>query len=271
MSEGHGEAEGQVDPRVARLDGALVLYDAGAERAARVGLEHWFDREHWRRAGEPLGETTGRGAVVVLDHGDEKWVLRHYNRGGLVARFVEDHYVWTGVERTRAFREWRLLARLLALGLPVPRPIAARVARSGLAYQADIITRYLPGTRPLSALLNEGSPIAVWAEIGAMVRLFHDSGVDHPDLTAHNILLTPEGDVFLVDFDNARVRQPGRWREAGLARLQRSLRKVALETGVDFDPNGWRRLEDGYRRTPPSADGQVSERARTASRISVRS
>jgi 3-deoxy-D-manno-octulosonic acid kinase len=198
-------------------------------------------------------------------------VLRHYNRGGLIARFVQDHYLWTGLERTRAFREWRLLARLRAFGLPVPRPIAARVARSGLLYRADIATEFLIGTRPLSAILHEGAGIDLWPEIGAMIRAFHDCGVDHPDLTAHNILLTPAGKVFLVDFDNATVRPQGPWREAGLARLERSLRKVALETGVAFDPEGWRRLEEAYRAAEPGGGAQASLRARTASRISVRS
>jgi 3-deoxy-D-manno-octulosonic acid kinase len=260
-----------VEARIAVVDGTVVVYDAAAERVAAVGVERWFDRGYWREAGAPLSETTGRGAVVVLDHGVEKWVLRHYHRGGLVSRFVEDHYVWTGLERTRAFREWRLLARLLALGLPVPRPIAARVSRRGLLYQADIATRYLPAARPLSAILNDGTQVDVWKEIGTMVRAFHDCGVDHPDLTAHNILLAPEGRVFLVDFDNARVRRAGPWREAGLARLQRSLRKVALETGVDFDPEGWQQIEDAYRSAETTGEAQISMRARTASRISVRS
>jgi 3-deoxy-D-manno-octulosonic acid kinase len=270
--ETRGEPALEAEPRVMVLGRAFVLYDAAVERAASIDVERWFDRDYWQSAGAPLGEKTGRGAVVVLEQGAARWVLRHYKRGGLVARFVEDHYVWKGLEHTRAFREWRLLAQLRALGLPVPRPIAARVERSGLLYRADIITRYLPGTRPLSAILNEAAAVEVWAEIGAMIRAFHDCGVDHPDLTAHNILMAPEGkEVFLVDFDNAHVRPKGRWQDAGLARLERSLRKVALETGVPFDPDGWRLLEEAYRATETSGGAHASLRARTASRISVKS
>ncbi|HEU4620117.1 MAG TPA: 3-deoxy-D-manno-octulosonic acid kinase [Gammaproteobacteria bacterium] len=245
MTVAHAAPAGEA--RIAHVRGDFILCAADAERIAGVGVERWFDRDYWREAGRPLGEKTGRGAVVVLDHGAEQWVLRHYKRGGLVSRFVEDHYVWTGLERTRSFREWRMLARLHALGLPVPRPIAARAARSGLLYQADIATAYLPGARPLSAILNEGAADEnVWGAVGRMIRAFHDRGIDHPDLTAHNILLGPAGEVFLVDFDNARRRPPGRWCGAGLARLQRSLRKVALETGGAFDPDGWRVLERAY-------------------------
>jgi tRNA A-37 threonylcarbamoyl transferase component Bud32 len=83
-----------------------------------------------------------------------------------------------------------------------------------------------------------------------MVRAVHAHGVDHPDLTAHNILLDDGGRVFLVDFDNARLRPAGDWRRLGVERLQRSLRKVALETGTDFDSTAWAELEAAYK-TPP--------------------
>jgi 3-deoxy-D-manno-octulosonic acid kinase len=79
-----------------------------------------------------------------------------------------------------------------------------------------------------------------------MVRSVHEQGVDHPDLTAHNILLDDHGGVFLVDFDNARVKPAGAWRHAGMERLKRSLRKVALETGTEFDASAWREIEAGY-------------------------
>ncbi len=250
-----------IEARVAEFGPAVVLYDAAAAADAPVPVERWFDPAYWVEAGTRLGETTGRGAIMVLDHGTEKWVVRHYNRGGFVAYFVEDHYLWTGLERSRPFREWRLLARLRRLGLPVPRPVAARVVRTGPLYRADIVTAYLPDTRPLSAHLDEGGPPPErWAAIGRMVRAFHDAGVDHPDLTAHNILLGASGETYLVDFDNARVRPQGSWHRAGLARLQRSLRKVALETGTRFDPAAWQRLEAAYAEGAPAAAAEAAER-----------
>ncbi|HEY0633890.1 MAG TPA: lipopolysaccharide kinase InaA family protein, partial [Gammaproteobacteria bacterium] len=64
-------------------------------------------------------------------------------RGGLIAKLVADRYLWSGIEATRAWREWRLLAELCSEGFPVPQPIAARVIREGLFYRADIVTRRL--------------------------------------------------------------------------------------------------------------------------------
>jgi 3-deoxy-D-manno-octulosonic acid kinase len=234
-----------IEPRIQRSDTAIVLFDA--RRTDRVP-DSWFSGAHWRELGAVVGEALGRGSVLLVRNGQQTWALRHYLRGGLVSRFIEDHYLWLGLDNTRAFREWRLLADLFRLGLPVPRPIAARVTRHGLSYCSDLITEFLPGTRPLAALLNEGSvPRSCWPRIGRMLSRFHAHGVSHPDLTAHNILIDGEGRAYLVDFDNCRRRPPGRWQERGLSRLQRSLRKVALETGTVFDGDAWRLLESGYR------------------------
>jgi 3-deoxy-D-manno-octulosonic acid kinase len=217
--------------------------------------ERWFDRRFWLDRGARRHSSTGRSPVLILDHGDDTWVLRHYHRGGAVAKFVDDHYIYTGLERSRAFREWHLLRRMTRWGLPVPAAIAARVERSGLVYRADIITRFLPDTEALSAvLLREQVTPEAWRGIGRMLRRFHRRGIDHPDLTAHNILLDRRGGVFLVDFDNARVSAPGPWEARGFARFERSLRKVALETGIGFSDAGWRELVDAYATTQSDKD-----------------
>jgi 3-deoxy-D-manno-octulosonic acid kinase len=218
-----------------------------APSLASATRPEWFAPDFWQAGGAVALETSGRGSVWIVSHGGERWVLRHYHRGGFVSRFVFDHYLWLGLERTRAFREWRLLTRLSAAGLPVPRPVAARVRRSGPVYTADILTVYLPDTRKLSAYIAEGRvPEGCWRRVGRLVRAVHDHGVDHPDLTAHNLLVDARGEVFLVDFDNARARAPGRWQQRGVDRLERSLRKVALETGTDFDERGWAEIVAGY-------------------------
>jgi 3-deoxy-D-manno-octulosonic acid kinase len=226
---------------------------AGADRGEAPRAE-WFDAAEWRRAGGVAIETSGRGEVLILSvpHLEETWVLRHYRRGGLVARVIDDHYFWCGAERTRAFREWRLLRKLRAAGLPVPNPVAAHIYRTGVIYTADIITSYLPGTRKLSWFIAQGrAPADCWRRIGAMIRAVHDHGVDHPDLTAHNVLLDDAGNTFLVDFDNARIKPPGGWQRLGLERFNRSLRKVALETGTDFDAGAWANLQAGYESSAP--------------------
>lgn len=208
----------------------------------------WFDRIAWEAQGARRHTSTGRAPVLIHEGSERSWVLRHYSRGGLVARFIEDHYVWRGLEATRAWRELDVLAQMHEWQLPAPQPVAALVTRSGLAYTADIITVYIPDTQALSALLR-GDPVpeSLWERIGRMLGAFHARGIDHPDITAHNILVDSQQQTFLVDFDNAVIRSPGNWRMRGFARFQRSLRKVAMETGSAFSEQAWQAVEAGYR------------------------
>jgi 3-deoxy-D-manno-octulosonic acid kinase len=192
--------------------------------------EQYFDPGYWRALGELSVASGGRGTVFFARTADRDWALRHYRRGGLVGRWLDDVYLWQGADRTRAFREWRLLASLREAGLPVPRPVAARYRRRGPTYTADLVTQRIPGAVPLSQVLARSSaPADIWSRVGACVRRFHDAGVYHADLTAHNLLVDEAETVHLLDFDRGRVRGDGRWKAANLARLERSLAKIRRE------------------------------------------
>lgn len=225
----------------ARGPGWGLLYDARLVHDPGPG----FIASLWDRSPSGLAER-GRTRVVFVEAPGGQWALRHYRRGGLYGRLVPDLYAWRGAERTRCWRELRMLARLCELGLPVPRPVAAAWRRQALWYRADLVTVRIPGARPLSSRLGAGEEVD-WAGIGAMVWRFHDAGAHHADLNAHNIMLDQDGAPWLLDFDKARFRPPGSWRDDNLARLQRSLRKIAGEPGAPaFDAAGWEALRTGY-------------------------
>ena len=231
--------------KVEEREAGLVLYDDTALQSVE---EDWFLESYWRERNLVVDQVSGRGSVLFVEGATGVWVLRHYRRGGFVARFIEDSYLWMGLERTRAFREWRLLHELTQRGLPVPLPIAAHVARNGTSYRADIITMRIPNTRPWASIVGSGDAESwQWEQIGLTLRRFHDEGVDHADLNAHNILIDDERRVFLVDFDRGRLRRRGGWQSRNIARLLRSLRKISLETGVTFDDAGWWNLVSSYR------------------------
>jgi len=96
----------------------------------------------WLHAEILTGElgSAGRGNTLFVGNVPRQFVLRHYMRGGLVGRFVRDSYIFSGADKTRSFREWRLLDKLSSNNLRVPRPAAARYCRRGTFYTADIIT-----------------------------------------------------------------------------------------------------------------------------------
>jgi 3-deoxy-D-manno-octulosonic acid kinase len=218
--------------------GQGALY-ANAAAAAEVTVS-WFEPRYWISREAVVGRHAGRnGTALVFEQKDRRYVLRHYRRGGLAARFSHDDYLWLGESRTRPVRELRLLMQLHAAGLPVSPPVAARYEQSGIAYRADLITEQLPDTRTLAQRLVEAElSLTAWQAVGRCIRRFHDHGVCHGDLNAHNVLLRGDEEVFLVDFDRASLRdQPGLWRDANLARLRRSLDALS-------DTGGARRCGD---------------------------
>jgi 3-deoxy-D-manno-octulosonic acid kinase len=165
-----------------------------------------------------------------------------------MAKFSKDKYLWRGGIETRAFAEWYLTYHLHRAGLPVPVPIAARYLRSGLFYRADLITQRIENSEPLAARLLKGPlPFTQWIAVGRVIRRFHDAGVCHADLNAHNILLTPE-QVYLIDFDRGELRKRGWWADTTLVRLYRSLEKVTLLAAPEsFTDEDWHSLLAGYR------------------------
>jgi 3-deoxy-D-manno-octulosonic acid kinase len=235
--------------RIAREGEDVILYDESLAGHVSPDL---FDRDRWAGSPTAPGYAGGRGATLFIRHQDQDWVLRHYHRGGTVGRVLADRFLWLGESRTRAFREWDLLAALHGLGLPSPRPVAARYRRRGLSYTADLVTVRIPDVEPLSTrLARAGASPEVWSRVGACVRRFHEAGVWHADLTAHNLQIDSADRIFLLDFDRGRFRPPGGgWRRRNLDRLHRSLTKISRDGSVRFGTGEWEALLAGYGGSP---------------------
>jgi 3-deoxy-D-manno-octulosonic acid kinase len=224
-------------------DGAMI-YDGALTSAPGA---FWFEEVSWRHANAIVGEAgDGRGNVWFVQSPDGVWALRHYRRGGIVSRLIDDQYVWLGEARTRSFREWRLLAELSGQGLPVPPPVAARYQRWGPFYRADLITGFVDAPSLQTLMLEQRLSAGGWQRVGRVLRRFHDAGVYHADLNIRNILVRADGEVFVLDFDRGELRPPGPWAAQNLSRLERSIHKICRYTGAVFDSAGWQALMDGY-------------------------
>jgi 3-deoxy-D-manno-octulosonic acid kinase len=239
--------------------GGAMLYDGS--RAGNLTAE-WFDPRYWANRGELEGHARGRGAVWFIRSADgRRYVLRHYRRGGLLARLRGDRYGWRDENSTRAFAEWQLTYRLHRAGLPVAAPVGALYQRAGGSYRADLITERLPTVGTLAQCLHTGAlSVSTWIAIGRCIRRFHDLNVCHADLNAHNVLLSEE-DVYLVDFDRGRLRAPGLWRDGNLVRLRRSLEKVTWGLPAErFGESDWFGLLDGYRQSASKSEALPAQR-----------
>jgi 3-deoxy-D-manno-octulosonic acid kinase len=229
-------------------DGA-ILFDAVV--SPQVDGD-WFAPDYWRERGSLRTQAGGRGGVAVIATPAGECVLRHYRRGGLVARLLGDRYLWRGADRTRPFTEFRLLDEIARRNLPGPAVVAARYVRHGLFYRADLITRRIADARTLAECLSAGQLDAALAEaVGELVARFHREGIWHADLNAHNVLVTAEG-LYLIDFDRGEWRPVAAgWRQSNLQRLRRSLLKLgaAKQGEAAFDAELWAPLMRGYERT----------------------
>jgi 3-deoxy-D-manno-octulosonic acid kinase len=234
--------------RIATACGAMLADAACLGNLLDSAGEALFDPQFWAARAGLAAVTGGRGTAWFLESGPDRWVLRHYRRGGFMARLTQDRYLWTGEARVRAFAEYRLLASLIERGLPVPTPIAARYQRTGLSYRCDLIMQRIVNAKPLSSLLAATAlSDASWRAIGATIARLHQGRVDHADLNAHNILLDSQGAISVIDFDRGRLRDPGAWTLQNLSRLRRSLAKVSRQLPPDrFSPKAWNCLLAGY-------------------------
>ncbi len=210
---------------------------------------NFFSPDFWRKEGMLRGQAQGRGNAFAIDYGQKHFFLRHYRRGGMIAPLMQDKYVWTGLNSTRAWREFSLLQVMYAKGLPVPRPVAAHVQQIGPVYRADIVTEKIEYSLPLSNLMaQEEVEDDLWIKIGICLRRFHLLGIVHADLNAHNILIDANESIWLIDFDKGVWNKPKAARQqSNLHRLRKSLAKVWPQSQSHQAFNrAWKLLLHGY-------------------------
>jgi 3-deoxy-D-manno-octulosonic-acid transferase len=214
-----------------------------------------FDPAWWQGRGGSTGRGAGRGHIHQVHEGQRAFLLRHYYRGGLMARLIRDRFLAQPLERSRAMAEFRLLGQLRGRGLPVPQACAARHRRAGLLfYSADILVALIPNASDVAQLLlqDHGVTWDQWQQLGRAVRRLHDEQVFHSDLNCHNLMLDTAGHPWIVDFDKCGFRAGDDWKAANLARLLRSLRKERrLDAGLRWSDADWQPFLDGYD-APPS-------------------
>jgi len=223
----------------------LLISDATRPLAAS-----WFDPDYWQSQHALAGTGTGRGAVWFIKSPLGNFVLRRYRRGGLIAKFNKDHFLFTGQKHTRPWLELSLLEQMRSLDLPVPRPIGGIYAVNKGFYQSQLLTETIANAQDLFEIIKMGQSHQLdWHNIGAVVKQFHNQGIYHSDLNCHNIMIDQDEKVWLIDFDKCEQRsQNQQWQQANLDRLKRSLDKESkLHAEFTVSDAQWRNFLEGYR------------------------
>lgn len=214
----------------------------------------------WAARHPARSELAGRGRVFSVPapaagpDGAARWVVRHYFRGGALARHLGDRYLAVG--SPRPVQEARAAAEARRRKIPTPSVVAGAVYPGGLFYRADLVSEEIPDAADLAVVLFERDPPPVAPEAalvaaGTLVRSLEHAGVFHPDLNAKNIVLQPWRDgarAHLVDLDRCCPRVVG---VAGPThpmrrRLERSLRKFERRVGRALPSAAWAALRRGF-------------------------
>lgn len=231
--------------KIQKINKRWLIFDPDLMKSP---CEEYFSCAAMKEKDAVTGSAGGRGETCFYQAENSHWALRHYLRGGLVAKLLSDQYFGVRLKSTRAWKEWHLLNQMISLDLPVPRPVAASVIKKGLFYRADLVTEYIDNTQTLAEILGSDSlDDQLWFSIGSCIRQFHDKGVYHSDLNAKNIMLDQQQKIYLIDFDQCDIRAGNDWKNKNLLRLKRSLDKFsARESSFNYNEVNWQALLSGY-------------------------
>jgi 3-deoxy-D-manno-octulosonic acid kinase len=227
-----------------RERGAVVVALPSALKPVRAAVAAAGSLHAWAAARPGRHAFKGRGTAWGVSAHDGDWVVRHYRRGGAVARLLGDAYIHVG--EPRPFRELRASAAARSRGVASPEVVAVVVYPAGVLYRADIATRLVPDSADLAEVTlgdarpDEPARAAAWRAAGRLMRAAFEAGVLHADLNLRNILIarggTDAGDptALLIDLDRATVAEgpaSGPARARMIRRLHRSRRKIEAATG----------------------------------------
>lgn len=211
-----------------------------------------FDPARLPQAGPALfsPEAYGDSARMVLGQGGRgsAWfvrgefgagVLRHYRRGGWMARISDDAFLWHGEAHVRSFNEFELLAELTRAGLPVPAPIAACYRKASGRYRAAILVTRIYAVANFAAAVAQAPGTAPWSAAGKAIAQCHRARAHHADLNGHNLLVDGDGEVHIIDWDKGRIEpRIGNWCRRSLDRLERSLLKHCPQVPAEHIAEG---------------------------------
>lgn len=179
-----------------------------------------------------LAELRGRGVALLVDLAGQRAVVRHYQRGGAVARALGDRYV--RFAPNRVLQELQVSEFARSRSVPTPRVLCAAWYTEGVFHRFDIATEYVAGARDLSAVLfGDAAPSEpVLTRVAQLIRTMLDAGLVHRDLNVKNILVGPDR-AYVLDLDRCAIteRVDGTVARAMRERFFRSVNKWEAATG----------------------------------------
>jgi 3-deoxy-D-manno-octulosonic acid kinase len=131
-------------------------------------------------------------------------MVKHYHRGGLLAKFISRYYLRT--TKTRGQREFEQMELARSVGVEAPEPVAYAY-RGRIFYRAWLITREIENSQSM-AQLSRTAPhrtADAMAVLCHQTRLLIKHHIMHADFHPGNVLVDEDNRVYLIDFDKTGV------------------------------------------------------------------
>ena len=99
-------------------------------------------------------------------------------------------FSWFQISYKSAYREFRALVLLHTRGVNVPKPI--------IRNRHVIVMEYINGRELVKTILSD--PLEIFRKIIREIIKTFKAGIIHADLSEYNILVTEDGEIYLIDF-----------------------------------------------------------------------
>jgi len=163
-----------------------------------LALKNLVDRNIIESLGRPLGVGKEADVYDALSPKGERIVVKFFRIGRTSFRRYERHrtsllsaHSYLAASIKAASKEYQALRILHPRGVKVPRPIARSMH--------VVVTGFFRGIE-LAIIQQLEDPLRILGDILENVRKARDAGVVHSDLSAYNVLVTPDEDILIIDW-----------------------------------------------------------------------
>ncbi len=186
-----------------------------------------FNIDYISKEGLIKSEIVGRGKAYEIEFEGNRFILKHYIRGGFISKISYDKYFFDAIASSRAVKEYNFLNNLYSKGLPVPKPAALQVVINKFTYTADLITCKINNEGTLYDFVQAGKMNSnLWNNLENTLQKFYDENVYHSDLNTKNIIIDKASKFYFLDFDNSYFFYKNKLFKKSVIRLGRSLSKL---------------------------------------------
>jgi serine/threonine-protein kinase len=213
------------DPELKRLTGELLTAHSAADADALLETRHALEAQFAAATGidaSQVGKSFGPYRILrELGHGGMGAVWLAERADGLFSRQVALKLLHTSLAGTALTERF---ARERAILAALNHPHIARLLDAGFsAGQPYLALEYVEGV-PLTTYCDERrlplrTRIELMLQVLSAVQHAHRNLVIHRDLKPSNILVTPDGQVSLLDFGIAKLMRDGEAKETELTQF----------------------------------------------------